>query len=326
MSLRSACGSFRSACCAITATILITFAPAALAQDWPNRSIVAVSTVSAGNASDTIARVVLDQVGRQMGQNFVIENRTGAGGTIGSASAAKADPDGYTLLLLTASQGSAVALYKTLPYDPVHDFIPVAMFGVQPSVLIASPSRGWTSLADLIAAAKANPGVLNFASAGHWAAERLKVAAGINVQHIPFRGPVEAFTEVMTGRVDYYYLPIAPALQPIRDGKVVALAVSTPKRAPTLPDVPSVVEAGYPGAQYLFWGGVAVPAKTPRAIVDKLHAETVKALAVPAVQERLATFGVEPMPMTVDEFGKFYRDDVAATVKLAKDVNLVPTN
>ena len=183
----------------------------------------------------------------------------------------------------------------------------------------------------LIAAAKANPGVLNFASAGlgsasHWAAERLKVAAGINVQHIPFRGPVEAFTEVMTGRVDYYYLPIAPALQPIRDGKVVALAVSTPKRAPTLPDVPSVVEAGYPGAQYLFWGGVAVPVKTPRAIVEKLHAETAKALAVPAVQERLATFGVEPMPMTVEAFGKFYRDDVAAIVKLARDVNIAATN
>ena len=331
MSFRSARGSFRSACGATACAILITVAPAALAQDWPNRSIVAVSTVTAGNAADTIARVVLDQVGKQIGQSFVIENRTGAGGTIGSASAAKADPDGYTILLLTASQGSAVALYKALPYDPVNDFIPAAMFGVQPSVLIAAPSKGWTSLADLIAAAKANPGVLNFASAGlgsasHWAAERLKVAAGINVQHIPFRGPVEAFTEVMTGRVDYYYLPIAPALQPIRDGKVVALAVSTPKRAPTLPDVPSVVEAGYPGAQYLFWGGVAVPAKTPRAIVEKLHAETVKALAVPAVQERLATFGVEPMPMTVDEFGKFYRDDVAAIVKLARDVNIAATN
>ncbi len=228
MSFRSACGSFRSACGAMACAVLIALAPAALAQDWPNRSIVAVSTVTAGNAADTIARVVLDQVGKQIGQSFVIENRTGAGGTIGSASAAKADPDGYTLLLLTASQGSAVALYKTLPYDPVHDFIPVAMFGVQPSVLIAAPSKGWRSLADLIAAAKANPGVLNFASAGlgsasHWAAERLKVAAGINVQHIPFRGPVEAFTEVMTGRVDYYYLPIAPALQPIRDGKVVSV-------------------------------------------------------------------------------------------------------
>src|SRR5206468_10145759 len=159
MSLRSACGAMAGA-------VLMAVAQAALAQDWPNRSIVAVSTVSAGNASDTIARVVLDQVGRQIGQSFVIENRTGAGGTIGSASAAKADPDGYPPLLLTASQGSAVALYKTLPYDPVNDFVPVAMFGVQPSVLVAAPSKGWKSVGDLVAAAKASPGVLNFASAG----------------------------------------------------------------------------------------------------------------------------------------------------------------
>jgi len=323
--------SFRFACGAMTGAILVTLAPAALAQDWPNRSIVAVSTVSAGNAADTVARIVLDQVSKQIGQSFVIENRTGAGGTIGSASAAKADPDGYTILLLTASQGSAVALYKSLPYDPLHDFVPVALFGLQPSVLVAAPSKGWTSVTELVAAAKANPGALNFASAGlgsasHWAGERLRLAAGINLQHIPFRGPVDAFTEVMTGRVDFYYLPIAPALPNIRDGKVVALAVSASKRAPTLPNVPTVVEAGYPDAQYLFWGGLALPAKTPRAIVDRLHAETQKALAVPAVQERLAAFGVEPMPMTVDEFGKFYRDDVAAIVKLAKDVNLVPTN
>src|SRR5438552_747276 len=323
--------SFRTACSAAACAVLVTLAPAARAQDWPNRMVLTISPLTAGNAADTVARIVLDQVGKQVGQSFVIENRPGAGGTTGSAAAAKADADGYTLFLLTASQGSYAALHKSLPYDPVHDFIPVAMFGVQPSVLIAAPSKGWRSLADLITAAKAAPGVLNFASAGlgsasHWAAERLKVAAGINVQHIPFRGPVEAFTEVMTGRVDYYYLPIAPALQPIRDGKVVALAVSTPKRAPTLPDVPSVVEAGYPGAQYLFWGGVAVPAKTPRAIVEKLHAETAKALAVPAVQERLATFGVEPMAMTVEAFGKFYRDDVAAIVKLARDVNIAATN
>ena len=323
--------SFRNLCGAIACAVLITLAPAVLAQDWPNRSMLVISTVSAGNAGDTIARIVLDQVSKQINQSFVIENRTGAGGTVGSASAAKADPDGYTILLLTASQGSALVLHKTLPYDPLHDFVPVAMFGVQPSVLVAAPSKGWKSLTDLVAAAKAKPGALNFASAGlgsasHWAAERLRLAAGINVQHIPFRGPVEAFTEVMTGRIDFYYLPIAPALPNIRDGKVVALAVSTLKRAPTLPNVSTVVEAGYPDAQYLFWGGLAFPAKTARAIIDRLHAETQKALAAPAVQERLATFGVEPMPMTVDEFGKFYHDDVMAIVKLAKDVNLVPIN
>ena len=182
-----------------------------------------------------------------------------------------------------------------------------------------------------MAAAKAKPGTLNFASAGlgsasHWAAERLRLAAGINVQHIPFRGPVEAFTEVMTGRVDFYYLPIAPALPNVRDGKVVALAVSTPKRATALPNVPTVLEAGYPDAQYLFWGGLALPAKTPRDIVNRLHEETQKALNVPAIQERLATFGVEPMPLSVDQFGEFYRNDIAATVKLAKDISLAPTN
>src|SRR5262245_58888925 len=323
--------SFRTACGVTACAVLVALAPGALAQDWPNRSVLTISPLTAGNAADTVARIVLDQVGRQVGQNFVIENRPGAGGTTASAAAAKADPDGYTLFLLTASQGSYAALHKTLPYDPVRDFIPTALFGVQPSVLVAAPSKGWKTVADLVSAAKAAPSVLNFASAGlgaasHWAGERFKLAASINVQHIPFRGPVEAFTEVMTGRVDFYFLPIAPALPNIRDGKVVALAVSTAKRAPALPNVPTVAEAGYPDAQYLFWGGLAFPAKTSRAIVDRLHAETQKALAVPAVQERLATFGVEPMPMTADEVGKFYRDDVAAIVKLARDVNLVPTN
>ena len=301
------------------------------AAQYPDRPIRLIVPQAAGSATDTVARILGAELAKELGQQVVIDNRPGGALTIGLDLTAKADPDGYTLLLLTSSQGSAAALYKTLPYDPLRDFVPVALIGVQPSVLVAAPSKGWTSVADLVAAAKANPGVLNFASAGlgsasHWAAERLKLAAGINVQHIPFRGPVEAFTEVMTGRVDFYYLPIAPALPNIRDGKVVALAVSTPKRAPALPNVPTVAEAGYPDAQYLFWGGLAVPAKTPRAIVERLHAETQKALAVPAVQERLATFGVEPMPMTADEFGKFYRDDVAAIVKLAKDVNLVPTN
>ena len=323
--------SFRTWYGAVTGAALFVLSSAAVAQDWPSRSILVVSAVSAGNAGDIIARIVLEQVSKQIGQSFVIENRPGAGGTIGSAAVAKAEPDGYTMLLLTSSQGSYVVLHRTLPYDPLRDFAPVVLFGVQPSVLVAAPSKGWTSVTELVAAAKAGPGTLNFASAGvgsasHWAGERLRLATGINVQHIPFRGPVEAFTEVMTGRVDFYYLPIAPALPNIRDGKVVALAVSTPKRAATLPNVPTVAEAGYPDAQYLFWGGVALPAKTPRDIVDRLHAETQKALNVPAVQERLATFGVEAMPMSVDQFAKFYQDDVAATVKLAKDINLVPTN
>ena len=323
--------AFRMLCAAVAGAVTIAAMPAAIAQTWPTRSIQTISAVSAGNAGDIVARIVLDQVAKQIGQSFVLENRPGAGGTLGTTYVAKAEPDGHTVLLLTSSQASYVVMHKNLAYDPFRDFAPVAMFGVQPSVLVAAPSKGWKTVADLIAAAKAKPGQLNYASAGlgsasHWPAERLKLAAGSNVQHIPFRGPVEAFTEVITGRVDFYYLPIVPALPNIREGKVVALAVSTPERAPSLPEVPSVVEAGYPDAQYLFWGGLAFPAKTPRAIVDRLHQETMKALEVPAVQERLKQMGVQPKPMTPDQFTKFFHAEIASTVKLAKDINLVPTN
>jgi tripartite-type tricarboxylate transporter receptor subunit TctC len=323
--------SFRTLCGAVAGVALCAAAPAVAADNWPSRTIQVISPFSAGNANDLVARVVLDAVSRQLGQSFVIENRPGGGGSLGAATVAKADPDGYTVLLYSSSLSGQVVLHKSLPFDPVRDFVPVVMFGVQPSVLVAAPEKGWKSLADLVAAAKARPGALNFASAGvgsasHMAGERLRLAADIKAQHIPFRGPIEAFTEVMAGRVDYYYLPIAPALPNIQNGKVVALAVSTPKRSSLLPDVPTVREAGYPTAAYLFWGGLAVPANTPRAIVDRLHSETRKALEIPAVQQRLETLGVQAMPLSVDEFAKFTRDDVAATINLAREINLVPTN
>src|SRR5262245_17796275 len=323
--------SIRTLCGAVAGVAffnILNIVPTLSAETWPSRPVEVVSPFSAGNANDIVGRIVLDEVSRQVGQSFVIENRPGAGGSVGAAAVAKADPDGYTVLLYSSSLSSQVVLHRTLPYDPVHDFVPVVLFGIQPSVLVAAPSKGWKSVADLVAAAKARPGELNFASAGvgsasHMAAERLRLAAGIQVQHIPFRGPVEAFTEVMAGRVDYYFLPIAPALPNISNRKVVALAVSTPKRAALLPDVPTVAEAGCPAAPYPVWGGPAMPAQTPRATVDKLHAETRKALEQPAVQQRLATLGVQAMPMSVDDFGKFVRDDVAATIQLAKDIHLV---
>ena len=204
---------------------------------------------------------------------------------------------------------------------------PVALFGLQPSVLVAAPSKGWTSVTELVAAAKANPGALNFASAGlgsasHWAGERLRLGGRHQrpAHSVPRSGRRLHRGDDRTRRL------LLSADHALRDGKVVALAVSTSKRAPTLPNVPTVVEAGYPDAQYLFWGGTPLPAKTPHAIVDRLHAETQKALAVPAVEERLAAFGVEPMPMTWSTVRQILNDDVAAIVKLAKDVNLVPTN
>jgi len=319
---------FRTLRPSIAALVLCAVSAAAGAQAWPARPIRAISPFSAGAATEIIARIVLDEVSRQIGQSFVIESRPGAGGSVGAAIAARAAPDGYTLLLNSASLSSQVVLHKSLPYEPVRDFAPVVLLGIQPSVLVAAPTRGWKSVADLVAAAREKPGDLTYASAGlgsasHMAAERFRLAAGFEARHIPFRGPVEAFTEVISGRLDFYYLPLAPALPNIKASKVVALAVSTPARAALLPDVPTVVEAGYPGAQYLFWGGLAFPAGTPRAIIGKLHDETRRTLSLPAVQERLATLGVQTMPMTVSEFTRFVRDDVASTVKLAKDVNLV---
>jgi len=301
----------------------------AAAEDWPARSVLVVSPFAAGSANDTVARVVLDQVGQQFGQAFVVENRPGGGGVVGVASVVRAEPDGYTLLMSSASMSSAVILHKALPYDELRDLEPVAMLSTQPSVLVAAPGKGFRGVADLVAAAKARPGELNFASAGigsasHIAGERFRLAAGLDVQHIPYRGPVEALADLMTGRIDFYFLPIAPALPLIKQGKVVALAVSTPLRVQLLPEVPTIAEASYPNAEYLFWGGLSAPANTPRAIVEKLNREVNKALAMPTIQERLQNLGVQPQPMTPDQFAKFFAGDVAAMVKLGKDANITP--
>jgi tripartite-type tricarboxylate transporter receptor subunit TctC len=303
--------------------------PALGAPDWPIRPVLTISPFTAGSANDVVARLVLDQVGQQFGQALVVENRSGGGGIVGVASVVRAEPDGYTLLLSSASMSSAVILHSALPYDALRDLVPIAMMGVQPSVLVAAPGKGFKTVAELVGAAKAKPGQLNFASAGigsasHIAGERFRLAAGLQVQHIPYRGPVEALTDLMTGRIDFYFLPIAAALPLIKQGKVVALAVSTPARTRSLPYVPTIAEAGYPDAEYLFWGGISAPVKTPRAIVEKLNHEVNKALAVPAVEEKLQNLGVQPKPMTPDQFAKFFADDVATTVKLGKDANIAP--
>jgi tripartite-type tricarboxylate transporter receptor subunit TctC len=303
--------------------------PAPGAPDWPIRPVLTVSPFTAGSANDVVARLVLDQVGQQVGQAFVVENRSGGGGIVGVASVVRAEPDGYTLLLSSASMSSAVILHNALPYDALRDLVPIAMMGIQPSVLVAAPGKGFKTVAELVAAAKAKPGQLNFASAGigsasHIAGERFRLAAGLQVQHIPYRGPVEALTDLMTGRIDFYFLPIAAALPLIKQGKVVALAVSTPARTQSLPDVPTIAEAGYPNAEYLFWGGISAPVQTQRTVVEKLNREVNKALAVPAVEEKLQNLGVQPKPMTPDQFTKFFADDVAAMVKLGKDANIAP--
>ena len=286
--------------------------PASVAQDWPNRTLTVIVPPGAGSASDIMARVVMDQVGRQLGQTVVVENRPGAGGTIGANAVAKAPPDGYTILAFGAL-GTAHALYARLPYDTFKDFVAVVPFGRQPLVVVASPAK-YKTLKDLVAAGKANPEGLNYSTAGvgsasHFGAERLRVAAGFKAQHIPFKGAAEAVTDVMAGRSDFSVQLFTTSLPQIHDKQLVALAVSAPTRSSVLPDVPTLVEAGLPAdAVYPFYSGLFVPAGTPRAIVDRLHRETTLALQTPAVKGRLATLGVEAMPMTVEQFDKFFRD------------------
>jgi tripartite-type tricarboxylate transporter receptor subunit TctC len=314
---------------AIMGTAVLSKSAALAADTYPSRPIRVISPFPPGSASDTVSRVVLDQVSQLLGQPMVVENKAGAGGVVGFADVAKADPDGYTVVTSSTSMGTGMVLHKSLPYDPAKDFASVAMFGVQPNVLVASKDSGFKTVADLVAAAKAKPGTLTFASAGvgsssHMAGERLRLAAKIDVRHVPFRD--NGLTEVMAGRIDYYFIPLAAAASVLGSDKLTVLAVSSLKRVALLPDVPSIAEAGYPNAEFRFWVGLSVPAQTPRAIIDTLHDATEKALQDSALQEKLAKLGVEPEQMSADAFGKFVNDDLAATVQLAKDANIQPVD
>jgi len=244
---------------------------------------------------------------------------------LGFAEAAKAEPDGRALVTSSSSMATGLVLHKNLPYDPVRDFVPVALFGVQPNVLVASSQSGLRTIDDLVAAAKAKPGTLTFASAGigstsHMAAERFRLAANIDVRHIPFREG--GLTEVMAGRIDFYFLPLAAAVSTLATGKLTVLAVSTPKRAALLPDAPTLAEKGYPHGESSFWVGLSAPAKTPREVVNRVHALTEEALQSPTVKDNLARVGVDPQLMSFEQFGRFFNEDLAATVKLAKDAEI----
>ena len=307
--------------------VLVVTAVAANAQQYPNRPIRLISPYPAGSASDTVTRVVLDQVSQLIGQPMVIELKPGAGGATGFASVARSDPDGYTLVTSSSSMATETVLHSKLPYDPIKDFVHVVLLGTSPNILVASAKSGFKSVEDLVKAAKEKPGTLTFASAGigsssHMAAERFRLAAKIDVRHVPFKEG--GLVQVMAGNIDFYFIPLAAAASAISSDKLIILAVSSPKRVPVLPNVPSVVEAGYPDAVFRFWNGISAPVKTPASIVNKLHDVTEEALKLPAVQEKLAKLGVEPAQISTDEFMKFVKDDIEATVQLAKQADIQP--
>jgi tripartite-type tricarboxylate transporter receptor subunit TctC len=307
----------------ILAALLVAITPAAFAQAFPDKPIKFVVPFTAGSGTDIIARTVAEPMSRALGQPIVVENKPGAGGTLGAAQVAKSAPDGYTLLVHSAGHVANPAIYTSLPYDTVKDFVGVTPLASLPNVLIVSPAKGWKSAQDMVAQARANPGKLNYASAGigsatHMNAEIFRDSARFEAVHVPFKGTPEAMTETATGRVDYFFAPLSSALPLIRDGRLQALAVGTPKRSPVLPDVPTTVEAGFPKSEYTFWVALLAPSGTPKAVIDRLNAEALKALASAEVREKLAVLGAEPMPMGTAAFDAFLRAEVTRMADVVK--------
>jgi len=269
----------------ISLSILAVLAPwSATAQGtYPSKPIRVVVPFAAGSTTDIIARAISDKMSQSMGQTLVIDNRGGASGTIGQQAVATSAPDGYTIMIHSSSHTVSPSTFAKLPFDTVNDFAAVTPISSTPNVLVMSPTKNIKTLQELLTAARAKPGGMNFASAGqgsatHLNAEKFKLAAKIEATNIPFKGSGEAVTEVISGRVDYYFSPIAPVIGQIRSGQLVALAVGSPKRASALPQVPTTAEAGVPGSEFNFWIGMMVPGKTPKEIVNRLHDEVVNGL------------------------------------------------
>ena len=311
----------------VTAIAFVLAAGGAFAQAFPSKPIKLIVPFSAGSGTAIAARAVGEFMAKGLGQPVVIENRPGAGGTIAASAVAKGEADGHTVLVPSSGHAVNPSIYPSLPYDTLKDLTGVTPLVAMPNVLVVSPSRGWKTVADLVAAAKAKPGALNYASAGvgsatHFNAEKFKLQAGLNAVHVPFKGTPEAMSDVIGGRSDWFFAPLSSALPLIRDGKLQALAVSTAKRSGLLPDVPTTVEAGVPGSDYTFWVALVVPAATPAAAVQRLQQEAAKALAQPELIERLAKLGAEPFVMNSADFNAFIKSEVETGARVAKAADL----
>jgi tripartite-type tricarboxylate transporter receptor subunit TctC len=299
------------------------------AQTWPTKPLKAIVPIAPGSMADIVARVVFEQLSTQLGQSIIVENRPGAGQTIGASVVAKSAADGYTLLVNSSAHAIAPSLYPNLSYHPARDFAAVTPLGITPNVLVVPPARGFKTVGEFVAAAKAKPGAMNFASAGvgtatHLSAERFRASASVEAVHVPLKGGAEIITEVMTGRIDFFFGPVGVLAPQVREGKLTALVVNGPKRSSLLPDVPTTLEGGFANAEYPFWLGVFLPAKTPRDIVDRLHRETVQALREPKVKDKLERLGIDPMVMTPTEFDAYVEKEIAVNAALVAAIGLQP--
>jgi tripartite-type tricarboxylate transporter receptor subunit TctC len=283
--------------------LFILLIAAAHAESWPAHLIKAMIPFGAGSAADVVPRLFFDRLAVELGQPIMIENRAGAGGSLGTALVVKADPDGYSILANSSALTIAPAIYPDLTFDATRDLASVLMIGSSANVMIVPPSRPWKTVQDFIAAAKAKPGSISFGSVGvgsavHISAEKFRFAAGIEATHVPYRGGAEVIADILGGRVDFYFCPLATALPLIRAGQVRALLVSSPARVADLPDVPTPDEIGLKNAESEIWFGVFMPSKTPREIVERFHDAGIRVLNDPMMQASLKQLGVEPMPMT----------------------------
>ena len=307
----------------------LLFIGAAGAQTYPSRPIKIIVPFTPGSATDVMGRIVGERLNAAWGQPVVVENRPGAGGTIGIRETARAEPDGYTLGLVSSGHAVNHVLYKDLGYDSLKDLAAVAMLGSLPSVLIVPPSLGVNSVKELVAMLKAKPGQLNYATAGvgsgaHVNVEKFNVAAGVKALHVPLKGTPPILTETMAGRIQYAFVPAVSSMGLVREGKVKPLAVSTGQRIAALPEVPTLGEAGFPEGESTFWLALLAPVKTPSAIIGQINAEVRRSLQSADIRERLAKLGTEPMSMTPAESDAFIRREHDELGKVMQDAGLTP--
>jgi tripartite-type tricarboxylate transporter receptor subunit TctC len=314
---------------AMMAVLAALAAPSAFGQTYPDKPIHIVVPFSPGSATDITGRALAQAMSKKLGQPVVIDNRPGAGGTIGAAQVARAAPDGYTLLVHSSGHTVNPSIFANLGYDTQKDLVGVSMLAELPNVLVVPPSKSWKTASDLVKAAKAAPGKLSYGSSGagsgtHMNAEKFRLRAGFEAVHVPYKGPPEALTDIMGERIDFLFAPVLTTLSLVRENRVSAIAVGGAKRSSVLPDVPTTEEAGYPNSAYRFWVGLLAPAGTPPALIQRLNAEVTEALASPEVKERLGSLGADAQPMAPADFDKLIARELVENAELAKEAGLKP--
>lgn len=300
-----------------------------MAADYPTKPVRFIVSFPPGSATDIVGRIYTQKWTEMWGQTVLADNRPGAGGSIAGTIAAHANPDGYTLLMHSSGHTVNPALYAKLPFDTLRDFVDIGPLAQQPNVLVTSPSSSYKSVRDLINAAKAKPGTINFASAGigsgtHLNLEKFKLATKINVNHIPYKGSGEALTDIVGGRVDFYFAPISAVMGHLQGGKVRGLAVSTIKRSSVLPDTPTLAESGAPGFDFSLWFGIWAPTGVPPAIVSKIAQSIKVAASDPGVKSKLAALGNDPLEMNPAQFAKFVRSEIDTAVTVLRAAGIKP--